>query len=93
MIPGAGGNLRLILNLMGNSGTGGRINTFQITQKAFETIGFAKVATSAEEAKHLGYLLKTDTILLNNDHRNFGEPNKKLLNWLMIINHPNIETT
>jgi len=78
LIPGAGGNLRLILNLMENSGTGGRINTFQITQKAFETIGFAKVATSAEEAKHLGYLLKTDTIILNNDHRIWAAKQKAL---------------
>jgi 3-hydroxyacyl-CoA dehydrogenase len=28
-----------------------------------------KVATSGEEAKYLGYLLKTDTIVLNNDQR------------------------
>jgi 3-hydroxyacyl-CoA dehydrogenase len=68
LIPGAGGNLRLILNLMENSGKG-RINAFQVSQKAFETIGFAKVATSADEAKFLGYLLKSDTIIINNDHR------------------------
>jgi len=68
LIPGAGGNLRMILNLMENSGSG-RMNSFQVAQKAFETIGFAKVATSGEEAKFLGYLLKTDTIILNNDHR------------------------
>jgi 3-hydroxyacyl-CoA dehydrogenase len=45
------------------------MNSFQIAQKAFETIGFAKVATSADEAKYIGYLLKTDTIVMNNDHR------------------------
>ena len=28
----------------------GRMNSFQVAQKAFETIGFAKVATSGEEA-------------------------------------------
>ena len=68
LIPGAGGNLRLLLNLMENSGSG-RMNSFQVAQKAFETIGFAKVATSADEAKFLGYLLKSDTIILNNDQR------------------------
>ena len=68
LIPGAGGNLRMILNLMENSGRG-RLNSFQVAQRAFETIGFAKVATSGEEAKFLGYLLKTDTIILNNDQR------------------------
>jgi 3-hydroxyacyl-CoA dehydrogenase len=68
LIPGAGGNLRLILNMMENAGKTGRLNVFPIVQKAFETIGFAKVATSAEEAKHLGYLLKTDTIVMNLDY-------------------------
>jgi 3-hydroxyacyl-CoA dehydrogenase len=77
LIPGVGGNLRMILNLMENSGKG-RMNAFQVAQKAFETIGFAKVATSAEEAKFLGYLLKTDTIVLNNDHRIWTAKQKAL---------------
>jgi len=68
LIPGAGGNLRLILNLMENAGKTGRLNVFPLVQKAFETIGFAKVATSAEEAKHIGYLLKSDTIIMNIEH-------------------------
>ena len=77
LIPGAGGNLRLILNLMENSGKG-RINSFQVSQKAFETIGFAKVATSADEAKFLGYLLKSDTVIINNDHRILAAKQKAL---------------
>ncbi|MFC1581564.1 3-hydroxyacyl-CoA dehydrogenase NAD-binding domain-containing protein [Candidatus Neomarinimicrobiota bacterium] len=78
LIPGAGGNLRLILNLMENSGSKGRLNTFQIVQKAFETIGFAKIATSADEAKFTGYLLNTDTIVLNDDHRIWTAKHKAL---------------
>ncbi len=77
LIPGAGGNLRLLLHMMENSGKG-RINSFQIAQKAFETIGFAKVATSADEAKYIGYLLKTDTIVMNNDHRIWTAKQKAL---------------
>ena len=77
LIPGAGGNLRMILNLMENSGKG-RMNAFQVAQKAFETVGFAKVATSAEEAKFMGYLLKTDTVVLNNDHRIWKAKQKAL---------------
>ena len=68
LVPGAGGNLRILLNLTENSGSG-RLNAFQVSQKAFETIAFAKVSSSADEAKHLGYLLKSDTIILNNDQR------------------------
>ena len=66
LIPGGGGNLRMILNAM-DGGTG-RMGAFQKIQKIFEVVGFAKVATSADEAKHLGYLKKDDTIILNRDH-------------------------
>jgi 3-hydroxyacyl-CoA dehydrogenase len=66
LIPGAGGNLRLILNAMANAKQKLR-TTFPIIQKVFETIGFAKVSSSADEAKHLNYLLRTDTIVLNRD--------------------------
>ena len=69
LIPGAGGNLRLLLNLFENLGNDGIRNSFQASQKAFETIAFAKVATSADEAKSLGYLLESDTIVFNDDHR------------------------
>jgi 3-hydroxyacyl-CoA dehydrogenase len=41
---------------------------FPIVQKAFETIGFAKVATSAKEAQAIGYLQKDDRIVINRDH-------------------------
>ena len=66
LIPGGGGNLRMILNAM-DGGTG-RMGAFQKIQKTFETVGFAKIATSADEAKHLGYLKKDDTVILNRDY-------------------------
>lgn len=68
LVPGAGGNLRILLNLFGNSKSG-MLNAFQVSQKAFETIAFAKVSRSAIEAKSLGYLLKSDTVIINNDQR------------------------
>ena len=66
LIPGGGGNLRMILNAM-DLGTN-RMGAFQKIQKTFETVGFAKIAKSADEAKHLGYLKKDDTIILNSKH-------------------------
>ena len=66
LIPGGGGTLRMILNAL-EDGTG-RVGAFQKIQKTFETIGFAKVATSADEAKHLGLLKKHDTVVLNKDY-------------------------
>ncbi len=66
LIPGGAGNLRMILNAM-EEGTG-RMGAFQKIQKTFEAIGFAKVATSADEAKHLGLIHNDDTIILNRDY-------------------------
>ncbi len=66
LIPGGGGNLRMILNAM-DLGTN-RMGAFQKIQKTFETIGFAKIAKSADEAKHLGYLKKDDTVILNSNY-------------------------
>ncbi len=63
LIPGAGGNLRIILNLMGDSSS--RVGGFQKVQKAFENVGFAKVSFSADMAINMGYLLDTDEIVMN----------------------------
>jgi 3-hydroxyacyl-CoA dehydrogenase len=38
-------------------------------QRVFETIGLAKVATSAVEARELGFLTGHDVVLLNADHQ------------------------
>ncbi|MFQ5769803.1 MAG: 3-hydroxyacyl-CoA dehydrogenase/enoyl-CoA hydratase family protein [bacterium] len=67
LIPGAGGNLRVLLNNM-KALEKARTGPFPIVQKAFETIGFAKVSTSAKEAVKLGYLTREDRIVINSDH-------------------------
>ena len=67
IIPGAGGNLRLLLNLMERT-EGKRVAPFQVAQKALEIIGFSKVSTSAVDAKRLGYLKSDDEIVMNSEH-------------------------
>ena len=67
LIPGAGGNLRFILNLL-EGASKKRLQTFQIGQKALEVIGFAKVSTSAHHAVKIGYLRPDDEIVMNRDH-------------------------
>jgi len=49
-----------------------------IAQHAFETIAFAKVATSAEEAKKIGYLRKTDRYVMDRAQV-LGEAKKMVL--------------
>ena len=71
VIPGGGGCLRLLSNRQDalNSGKGGwgqkSSGPFPVAQKAFETMGFAKVATSAKEAYELGYLRPQDSVVMN----------------------------
>jgi 3-hydroxyacyl-CoA dehydrogenase len=52
LIPGGGGCKELLLRL-------------KDARKVFELIGMAKVSTSAEDAKHLGLLNRTDAISMN----------------------------
>ena len=66
LIPGAGGNLRMLCNLSKKIKTG-ITGTLPLVQKAFETIGFAKVATSAKQAQAYGYLVPDDKIVVNRD--------------------------
>ncbi len=68
LIPGAGGNLRVLMNFM-NSLSRMRSGPFPPVQKAFETLGFGKVSSSAKEAVKLGYLQHNDKIVINPDHQ------------------------
>jgi 3-hydroxyacyl-CoA dehydrogenase len=47
-------------------------------QETFEQVALAKVSTSAWEAKSLGYLADSDTIIMNSDHRLDGAKEQAL---------------
>jgi 3-hydroxyacyl-CoA dehydrogenase len=68
LIPGAGGNLRVLehfLEMMPPK----KLGPMMAVQKSFETIGFAKVSRSAHEAKKLGYLRPDNPIILSRQHQ------------------------
>ena len=66
LIPGGGGCKELVLRQQQRMrGMGGPMPA---VQKAFETISFAKVSTSAEEARSLGFLRKEDAVSLSREH-------------------------
>lgn len=82
LIPGAGGNKEMLIRALeglpaSGGGLGGAaqmaagtgLDLQPIVNKVFETIGLAKVGTSAHEARGLGYLRKTDRIVVNKDHQ------------------------
>ncbi|HRT27026.1 MAG TPA: 3-hydroxyacyl-CoA dehydrogenase/enoyl-CoA hydratase family protein, partial [Syntrophales bacterium] len=72
VIPSGGGTKELMVRMTEGIPDGAveqGLNLQQYYSKVFETIGMAKVATSAAEAMELGYVRKTDGISLNRDHQ------------------------
>jgi len=72
VIPAGGGTKELMVRVTegipeGVIATG--LNLQGYYQKVFENIGMAKVATSAVEAKELGYFRRSDNISLNRDQQ------------------------
>lgn len=67
IIPGGGGNLRVLQNFM-EMMEKMRPGPFPPVQRAFETIAYAKVSRSAAEGVKLGYLKPRDKIVINPDH-------------------------
>ena len=73
LIPGGGGCKEMLLRTIeaGTSirpdGRGEGVETFEALKKNFETIAKAKVSTSAEEARSLGFLRPSDHVTMNRD--------------------------
>jgi 3-hydroxyacyl-CoA dehydrogenase len=67
LIPGASGNLQLLRNVYGDYAMDKAFDPFPFIQKVFMSIGMAKVATSAEEGRDMGFLKATDGISMNRD--------------------------
>ena len=64
LIPGGGGCFGLLHNQQAN---GPDIDPIVYVRETFMTIGMAKVATSAEEARGLGFLMPTDRVTMDRD--------------------------
>ena len=67
VVPAGGGCLRLYLRNV--AALPDPSDVYPAFRKTFETIGMAKVATSAEEGRDLGFLRPQDTWSMNADHR------------------------
>ncbi len=65
LIPAGGGTKELYLRMLDRLGP--HADPRDAAREAFQVIGMAKVATSAHEARELGFLRDRDTILLNRD--------------------------
>ncbi len=73
LLPGAGGGKEMLLRAVDSAtsirsgGRGESVEMMEAIKKAFETIAMAKVATSAHEARGLGFLRPSDSITMNRD--------------------------
>jgi len=68
LLPGAAGNKEVYIRCIEGIPDGVSCDLMPFLRKAFENIGMAKVATSAEEARKLGFLRPTDRVVANADH-------------------------
>ena len=65
LIPGAGGCKELLVRYLGDVPQDIDYDPNPYVQKAFQHIGLAKVATSALEAREMGFLRPSDTVTMN----------------------------
>ncbi|HSR11690.1 MAG TPA: 3-hydroxyacyl-CoA dehydrogenase/enoyl-CoA hydratase family protein, partial [Thermodesulfobacteriota bacterium] len=68
LLPGAAGNKEVYLRCIEGIPDGVSVDLLPFLRKAFENIAMAKVCTSAEEGRKLGFLRPTDRIVANADH-------------------------
>jgi 3-hydroxyacyl-CoA dehydrogenase len=62
LIPGGAGTLNMLWRALEGIPEGANVNTYEFVTQVFKNIALAKVATSAEEAKGLGYFRRTDGV-------------------------------
>jgi len=79
IIPAGGGTKEMLVRTMDLIPKDANdADPFPFVKRAFETIGMAKVATSAEEARAMGFLSADDTVSMNAD-RLIADAKKEVL--------------
>ena len=67
LIPGGGGTKEMLIRANEHAAGSGELDLLHAMQPVFETIAMAKVSTSAEEARGLGFLRSSDLVAMNRD--------------------------
>jgi 3-hydroxyacyl-CoA dehydrogenase len=62
LIPGGAGTMNMLWRALDGIPEGTNVTTYEYVTQTFKNIALAKIATSAEEAKALGYFRKTDGV-------------------------------
>jgi 3-hydroxyacyl-CoA dehydrogenase len=69
LIPGGGGTKEMLVRANEHSAGGEDLDLFHALKPVFENIAMARVSTSGEEARSLGYLRPSDLIAMNRDRQ------------------------
>jgi 3-hydroxyacyl-CoA dehydrogenase len=67
LIPGGGGSKEMLIRANERAASGNDLDLFHALRPIFETIAMAKVGTSAEESRELGFLRREDAVSMNRD--------------------------
>jgi 3-hydroxyacyl-CoA dehydrogenase len=67
LIPGAGGTKEMLIRANEHAAGGEDLDLFHALKPVFETIAMAKVGTSAEECRDMGFLRRDDGVSMNRD--------------------------
>jgi 3-hydroxyacyl-CoA dehydrogenase len=67
LIPGGGGSKEMLIRANEHAAGGDDLDLFHALRPVFETIAMAKVGTSAEECRELGFLRREDGVSMNRD--------------------------
>ncbi len=87
LIPGGGGTKEMMIRASEHAATSETLDLFHATKPVFETIAMAKVSTSAEEARSMGFLRPSDLIAMNRD-RQVADAKQTVLSMLRAGYHP-----
>jgi 3-hydroxyacyl-CoA dehydrogenase len=69
LIPGGGGTKEMLIRANEHAAGGEDLDLFHALKPVFENIAMAKVSTSGEEARSLGFLRPSDLIAMNRDRQ------------------------
>ena len=67
LIPGGGGSKEMLIRANELAGTGDDLDLFHALRPIFQNVATAKVGTSAEECREIGYLRRSDGVSMNRD--------------------------
>jgi 3-hydroxyacyl-CoA dehydrogenase len=67
LIPGGGGSKEMLIRANERAASGEDLDLFHALRPIFETVAMAKVGTSAEESRELGFLRREDGVSMNRD--------------------------